>query len=374
MNSDVVDLLSNLIRIPSICGKEETIAHFIADWLGKNKLTVEMIDVKPNRPNVLVKLKGEAPGPRVMLNGHMDTVELGRNWVHDPLGAEIENGKMYGRGALDMKAGLSCIMWAVAALRGEGLPKRGELIFAAVVDEEVVARGTYALIQTNLTKGVDFAMVPEPTDLKVITAHRGRAVFNVRVHGKSAHSSRPGDGINAIENAAALIHAFGRIHGPLHPKIGAATINTLKIEGGQEEVMLVPDNCRIVIDRCLVPGYTVDAALGDLCHLINEIGIDAEAELPARETPFCEPFEIPDDDPHVQLIAETASRILEKKAEISFHDGPCDSCLLVNQGKIPTIEFGPAGYGLHQPDEYVQLESVRKTAAVYHSVLSKILA
>jgi acetylornithine deacetylase/succinyl-diaminopimelate desuccinylase family protein len=371
---DVIDLLSDLIRIPSVCGQEATIAHFIADWLGKNKLPVEMFDVKPNRPNVLVRLKGEEPGPCVLLNGHMDTVETGHNWVHDPFGAEVEEGRMYGRGALDMKGGLSCILWTAAALRREGLPRRGELLVTAVVDEEAISRGTYALIQRNLTKGMDFAMIPEPTNLKVVTAHRGRAVFDVRVRGKPAHSMRPEDGVNAIEMAAVLIQALRRIQSPRHPKIGAATVNTLKIEGGQEEVMLVPDQCRIVIDRCLVPGYTVDAALADLRRLINEIDIDAEASLAVRETPLSEPFEISDDDPHVRLVMEAASGILEKPAEIGFHDGPCDSCLLVSQGGIPTIEFGPAGPGLHQPDEYVELDSVKKTAAVYHSVLSRIFA
>ena len=374
MVSDVIDLLSALVKIPSVCGQESAVAHFIGDWLEKNELPVQMMDVKPSRPNVVVTLEGKEPGPNVLLNGHMDTVEAGRGWIRDPFGAKVEDGKMYGRGTIDMKSGLSCILWAVAELRQEGLPRRGKLVLTAVVDEEAIARGTYALVQRNLLKGIDFAMIPEPTDLKVITAHRGRAVFEIKVRGRAAHSSRPEDGVNAIEKAGLLLNALPRIRGPRHPTIGAATINTLKIEGGQDAVMLVPDECRLLIDRCLVPGYTTSAALNDMRQLITEIGIDAEAKLPARETPFCEPFEIPANEPHLKIITEGATEVLGKPPEISFHPWPCDSCVLVSEGKIPTIEFGPTGVGLHQPDEYVQLDSVKKTAAVYLGIMRKLFA
>lgn len=304
----------------------------------------------------------------------MDTVEPGRGWKHDPFGAQIEGGRMYGRGTLDMKSGLACILWAAAACKEEGLPKRGELLVAAVVDEEAIDWGTYALVQKGLTKGLDFAMIPEYTDLQVATAHRGRAVINVEVHGKAAHSEWPDHGVNAIEKAAVLLNALPKIGGPVHPKFGGSTINTLKIEGGQEEVMLVPDRCRIVIDRCLAPGYTSKAALEDLKRLIRETGVDAEARVVDRETPFCEPFDIPDNDPHVQQVVEIAAKVLGKAPEIISHGGPCDSCILVNQGKVTTVEFGPSGARLHESEEYVDLVSVKKTAEVYREIIRTLLS
>jgi succinyl-diaminopimelate desuccinylase len=367
--SDVIPLLADLVKIPSVCGDEAKVAHFIADWLERNGLPAEILGVKPNRPDVIARLRGSKPGPRIMFNGHMDTVEPGRGWKHDPFGAHIEGGKMYGRGTLDMKSGLACILWAAAACKEEGLPKRGELLLAAVVDEEAIDWGTYALVQNGLTEGLDFAMISESTDLQVATAHRGRAVFNVEVHGKAAHSHWPDHGVNAIEKAAVLLNALTKVGGPIHPKLGGPTINTLKIEGGQEAVMLVPDRCHIVIDRCLVPGYTSKAALEDLKRLIRETGVDAEARLVNRETPFCEPFDIPDNDPHVQQVVEAAAKVLGKTPEIQFHEGPCDSCILVNQGKVTTVEFGPSGARLHESDEYVDLASVKKTADVYREII-----
>jgi succinyl-diaminopimelate desuccinylase len=298
-------------------------------------------------------------------------VEVGRGWTHDPFGGTVEDGRMYGRGTTDMKAGLACILWTAAKCKQEGLPRKGELTVAAVVDEEAIDLGTYALVQQGFTKGLDFAMVAESTDLQVVTAHRGRTVIEVIVHGRAAHSHWPNHGVNAIEKAAILLNALPQLRGPVHPRMGYSTINTLKIEGGQDEVMLVPDQCRLVIDRCLVPGFDSKDALGEVKQLISKLGIDAEARFVTRETPFCEPFELPEGDQYVQLISETATKVLGARPKLAYHKGPCDSCILVNQGKIPTVEFGPSGGRLHESDEYVELDSVRKTAEVYLEILRR---
>jgi acetylornithine deacetylase/succinyl-diaminopimelate desuccinylase family protein len=369
MVNDAISLLADLVKIPSVCGEEREIADFILKWLQENNVPAELLEVKPNRPDVIARLKAPSPGPRILLNGHMDTVKVGDGWTRDPFGAEIEDGKMYGRGTQDMKAGLAAILWTAAACREEGLPKRGELIVAAVIDEEAHDWGTYGLIQKGLTEGLDFAMISEPTDLNVITAHKGRTMFEIEVHGKSAHSHWPEHGINAIEKGALLINALPRISGPTHPRLGRPTVNTLKIEGGQEEVMLVPENCRIVIDRCLVPGYDSQTALGDLKRLISDVGINADARLAPRDTPYCDPFEIPDSNPNISRIAGAAAKVLGRTPKIDAHFGPCDSCILVNQGGIPTIEFGPSGGKLHESDEYVTIDSTRKTADVYREVI-----
>jgi acetylornithine deacetylase/succinyl-diaminopimelate desuccinylase family protein len=370
---DVISLLAELVKIPSVCGEEHQIASYIHDWLTAKGLPAELVEVERNRPNVIVKLRASEPGPRIMLNGHMDTVPAGRGWRHDPFGSEIEYGRMYGRGTIDMKSGLACILWAVATCKSLGLPRRGELTFAAVVDEEAIDRGTYGLIRNGYATGLDFAMIPEATDLQVVTAHRGRVVFEVQVHGRAAHSHWPGRGVNAIEKAAVLISALPKLPNPKHPRLGECTLNTLKIEGGQEEVMLVPDQCRIIIDRCLVPGYGSKQALADLAALIQNLSMEAEAKLIDRETPFCEAFEIPSNNPNVQLIMNAANRVLGRNPEITYHEGPCDSCILVSEGRIPTIEFGPTGGKLHEPDEYVEIESVRKTTEVYMEILKTAL-
>ncbi len=349
-------------------------ADFIAKWLRDNQLPVEMMDVKPGRPNVISRLKGSRDGPRFMLNGHMDTVAAGAGWEHDPFGAEIEGGRMYGRGTVDMKSGLAAMLSAVAECRAEGLPRKGEVVLAAVVDEESIDLGSYALVQGGLTEGLDFAMVSEATDLSVVNAHRGRTVFDVMVHGKAAHSMWPEHGVSAITNSATLISALPKLHSPTHPRMGQSTVNVLKIEGGQEEVMLVPDRCRIVIDRCLVPGYNSEAALNDLRGLMKELGLDAEAQFIARETPFCDPFEIAENHEAVTKVVQVASRVLGKNPKLGFHEGPCDSCILTNQGRVPTLEFGPSGGRLHESDEFVELESVKLTASFYSELIRALLS
>jgi acetylornithine deacetylase/succinyl-diaminopimelate desuccinylase family protein len=373
LDDDVISLLAELVKIPSVCGEEYQIASFILNWFRKSGVRAELATVKPNRPNVIVTLLGSEPGPRIMLNGHMDTVPAGRGWIHDPFGAETEDGRMYGRGTIDMKSGLACILWAAAMCKREGLPRRGQLTVTAVIDEEAIDRGTYSLVQNGLVNGLDFAMVSEATNLQVVTAHRGRVVFDVEVHGQAAHSHWPEHGTNAIGKAARLLSALQKLPNPTHPRLGECTMNILKIEGGQEEVMLVPDRCRLVIDRCLVPGYSSEQALTDIMALIRDHEIDAEVKLIDRETPFCEPFEVPSENPHVQLITSVARRVLGMKPEISFHEGPCDSCILVSEGKIPVIEFGPTGGKLHECEEYVEIESVRKASEVYMEILKTAL-
>ena len=371
---ELITLLQDLVKIPSVCGNEEEIGSFIGKWLRRNELPVQIVNVKPNRSNVVTLLKASRPGPRIMLNGHMDTVGVGRGWTRDPFGGTVEDGRMYGRGTTDMKAGLACILWAAAECKQQGLPRKGELMVTAVVDEEAVDLGTFALVQQGFTKGLDFAMVAESTELQVVTAHRGRTVIEVTVHGRAAHSHWPDHGVNAIEKASILVNALTQLRGPLHSRMGYSTVNTLKIEGGQDEVMLVPDECRLVIDRCLVPGFDSRDALEEMKQLISKVGIDAEAHFVTRETPFCEPFELLEGDQYVQLITETAMKVLGAKPSIGYHEGPCDSCILVNQGKIPTIEFGPSGGRLHESDEYVEVDSVRKTAEVYLEILRRMLS
>jgi acetylornithine deacetylase/succinyl-diaminopimelate desuccinylase family protein len=372
--NDVISLLSDLVRIPSVCGDEARVADFIAQWLRNNGLAAEMLEVKSGRPNVIVRLKGPVHGPRVMLNGHMDTVAPGVGWEHDPFGAEVQNGMMYGRGTVDMKSGLAAILSAAAQCKAEGLPNKGEIIVAAVVDEEAVDLGSYELVQRGLTDGLDFAMISEATDLNVVTAHRGRAVFEVSFHGKAAHSMWPNHGVNAIENAAVLINSLSKLGGPAHPTMGRSTVNVLKVEGGQEEVMLVPDRCRVVIDRCLVPGYSTKDALNELRGLIKETGVNADATLVDRETPFCDPFEITEDQEVVKTVIGVAAKVLGRTPGIGFHEGPCDSCILVNQGSVPTLEFGPSGGRLHQSDEFVDLESVKKTTEFYRELIRTLFA
>jgi len=374
LSDDVVSLLGDLVRIPSVCGEEGAIADFLAKWLRSNGLPAEIMDVKPRRPNVICRLRGRDDGPRFMLNGHVDTVAPGTGWKHDPFGAEVEDGKMYGRGTVDMKAGVAAMLSALAQCKAEGLPRRGEVIFAAVVDEESIDLGSYALVQKGLTKGLDFAMISEATGLDVVTAHRGRVVFDVEVHGKAAHSMWPDHGVSAIASAAVLINHLAKLGGPTHPKMGRCTVNVLKVEGGQEEVMLVPDRCRVVIDRCLVPGYGSAAAIADLRKLIKEIGVDADAKFISRETPFCDPFEIPQDHEAVKAVASAAAKALGKPPRFGFHEGPCDSCILVNQGKVPTIEFGPSGGRLHESDEFVGLESVKAATAFYKELIRQQLS
>ena len=273
-----------------------------------------------------------------------------------------------------MKSGLAAMMSALAECVAEGLPNKGEITLAAVMDEESIDLGSYALVRQGLTDGLDFAMVSEATDLNVVNAHRGRTVLDVIVHGKAAHSMWPNRGESAISNCARLINALPDLPSPTHSRMGRSTVNVLKIEGGQDEVMLVADRCRMVIDRCLVPGHNSQRALEDLKLLVRELGLTADVDFIKRETPFCDPFEIPESHNAVGTVVDVASRVVGSVPKLDFHEGPCDSCILANQGKVPTLEFGPSGGRLHQSDEFVDLESVKKTTSFYKQLIRTLFS
>jgi len=141
LSHDVISLLADMVKIPSVCGDEGRVASFIADRLRENGLPAEMLEVKPGRPDVISRVDTGRKGPRLMFNGHMDTVAAGTGWKHAPFGAEIEKGKMYGRGTDDMKSGLAAMMSAMAECKAEGSINKGAIIMAAVVDEESIDFG-----------------------------------------------------------------------------------------------------------------------------------------------------------------------------------------------------------------------------------------
>jgi acetylornithine deacetylase/succinyl-diaminopimelate desuccinylase-like protein len=192
-------LTAEMVRRPSVSGDERAVAEFMANVLADHGFVVAMPEAVPGRPNVVTSW-GADEGPTLLLTGHSDTVPIGDGWTHDPVGAEIVDGRLYGRGSCDMKAGLAGMMTAlIAAKRTFGRP-RGRLVFAACIDEEEGGLGTQAAIREGLQ--ADWAVIGEPTDLQLIIAAKGNCYFEVDVRGRGAHAGSPERGINAIYGAA----------------------------------------------------------------------------------------------------------------------------------------------------------------------------
>lgn len=211
---ELVSLTQSLIRIPShkdSPGQEKEIAHYMNEYLQNHAIDSVLHPVVDERPNVVARVSGNGTGRSLMFNGHTDTV-LPYNMTVDPYAAEIKDGKIYGRGAVDMKGALACFMMTLIILRRAGFVPGGDVIFTGVIGEEGKSEGTEYIVKSDIR--ADAAIVGEPSDYEYAVGHRGLEWFDVIIYGKASHSGRPDRGVNAIEHAMTFIH---RVKQDLYP-------------------------------------------------------------------------------------------------------------------------------------------------------------
>ncbi len=361
--SPVLETLADLVRINSVNPAydggpgEREVASYVRRFFEQRGIEVWEEEFFPNRPNVMARLPGLNPNRRLVLEAHTDTVSV-KGMTIPPFEPVIADGKMYGRGSCDTKAGLATMMHALASLKADGITPPCEVLLAAVVDEEYSYRGVVKLCESLQA---DAAIVAEPTEMRAVIATKGVLRCRIVVHGKSAHSSKPHLGVNAITHMARVIAAIEadneRMKAIQHPLVGHGTCNVGVITGGVQ-VNFVPDHCAIEIDRRLLPGERASDAVAHYRQLLKSIdGITAEVE---------EPLLLVDealDTPADSSVVQTASRVLH---DMGLNPEPCgvpfgcDASKLSRAG-IPSIVFGPGSIDrAHTVDEYVELDQVEQ--------------
>lgn len=328
---------------------EAEVAGFVAGWCREAGLDVEVDEVAPGRPNVVAVARGRGGGRSLLLNAHTDTVGLGGpRAAARPL---VEDGRVYGRGAYDMKAGLAACMVAAGEAARRGLA--GDVVLSAVVDEEVASIGTEAVVRAV---EADAAIVPEPTDERICVAHRGFAAFEIETLGRAAHGSRPDLGVDAIARMGHVLVGIERLDRklraePRHPLLGSGSVHASLIEGGQE-YSSYPARCLLSGERRIVPGEDVEQVEEELRALLD--GVDGEARVTFARAPF----EVSADEPIVRALRRHTAG-----AEIAGAAYWADSGLLGEAG-IPTVLFGPLGAGAHAEEEWVDAASVERCVRV----------
>lgn len=373
VNIDHAELLTNLQKLiainsvnPSLvtAGKGEgEIARYIGEYLRDLGLEVRYQEIAPGRINVIGILKGTGGGRTIILNGHTDTVSLDK-MIIDPLTPVYKEGKVYGRGSLDMKGGVAAAIAAVRAIVASGAPLGGDVILACVADEEYASIGTDALVQEYTA---DAAIVCEPSCLGIGIAHKGFAWANIDVHGLAAHGSKPELGIDAIAKAGKVLVGIETLGEKLtavkHPLLGPGSVHASLIEGGTE-LSTYPDHCRIKIERRTIPGESKQDVAAEISALLAGI-VDRDPKFTADFDIFLyrPHFEIAPTEPIVALLDSTYRQITGEAPHYMGFSGWLDSSVLAEAG-IPTVIFGPAGEGLHAASEYVEFASVVKTAEI----------
>lgn len=371
----VARTLADLVRINSINSSyeggpgEREIATWIRRFFEHRGIEVREQEVFPNRPNVIARLPGRDASRRVILEAHMDTVSV-QGMTIPPFEPRIEDGKLYGRGSSDTKAGLAAMMHAVASVQAEGLQPPCEVWLAAVVDEEYSYRGVVKLCE-GLTGHA--SLVAEPTGLRAVIACKGVLRWRIVVRGKAAHSGKPHLGLNAITHMARIVLALEEEHRRLaarvHPLLGPATLNVGVIKGGVQ-VNFVPDSCAIEIDRRLLPGETVAAVLAHFQGVLDQLRaqhptLDAVMEAPMLED---EALETPAGSAAAQLASSILTR-MGLDGELCGVPFSCDASKLSRQG-VPSLVFGPGSIDqAHAAVEWVDLVQVERAVEFYRNFI-----
>ena len=335
--------------VPGGAGETE-IATFVAAWLREAGLEVELIEAAPGRPSVVGVARGSGGGSSLMLNAHMDTV--GVEGMARPFSADIRGGRLYGRGAYDMKGSLAACMLAVSRLASDGLA--GDVVLAAVADEEHASIGMQSVLRERRT---DAAIVTEPTGLGVCIAHKGFVWAEIELEGRAAHGSRPDEGRDAIIAMAPVLTRLADLQASLdaapgHPLVGPGSVHASLIEGGQE-LSSYPARCVLSLERRTAPGENADEFKRECEALIEGLeGTELRLGL-ARD-----PFEVERDAAVVGAMGRAAREVTGAEARIYGETYWMDAALIQAAG-VPTVVFGPAGAGAHSVEEWVDLASVQ---------------
>jgi acetylornithine deacetylase/succinyl-diaminopimelate desuccinylase family protein len=366
-----VRILESLVRIPSVTGQEANIAAAVAQWCEEAGLEVELRQVTAGRTNVLAHWNAGA-ATCLLLTGHMDTVPIGEGWTRDPFAAEISGGRLFGRGACDMKGGLAAMLSALFGARKRGSRLDRNVMLAAVVGEEEDSIGTRALVRSGIQ--AECAIVAEPTNLELVRSNRGLINFRLSVSGTSAHASSPELGRNAIVVAADLVLELEalarRLEQQLHPTLGKPNLTVGTIHGGTRPYV-VPDSCVIEVDRRLNPGETPEGALAEIAQASRKVRHrwpDVSIELTLGSEYL--PFEVSEGHPLVGQVS-AAMEASGLHARTGTWRAASDAGFLVVERGIPTVLFGPGNISLaaHRPDEFVDLAQVEVAAEVYWRML-----
>ena len=371
---DAVALARALIRIdsrnPTLVADgpgERACAHTLASVLDDWGLSVELQEDLRDRPNVIARI-GPRDAPALMLNGHLDVVGV-EGMVHEPFGAEVRDGRIYGRGSADMKSGIAAM--CAAALQAAGTDARRQIVITAVADEEYESLGMRALIDSGIR--ADAAIITEPTRLAICPAHRGFVWIDITFRGRAAHGSRYEIGVDAITHAGLVLAELEKLErtreqGKRHSLLGRGSLHASTIRGGVG-MSTYPEECVLSIERRTLPGETAEDAMKEVENACAAVRA-REPRLDARITQTTS--QLPSD---VSTDAPIAKRLMRALAEegaptkIEGMSAWTDAALL-NAAGIPTICFGPGDIALaHAAEEFVPIDEIETATRVLSRVV-----
>ncbi len=375
----LVEFTRELVRIPSVYDPErgldeEPAAELVVEQMRAFGWSPEVDVVAPGRPNVIATIDGGAPGPTLMFEGHLDVVTEGSRdqWTHDPFGAELSDGRIWGRGAADMKAGVAAMLFAADDLcRNGGFP--GRLVLGTLVDEEGMMIGAKDFVARGRAERIDAAICCEPEGGEICHVAKGALRLRVDLTGKMAHGAMPFQGRNPNRAAGDVLVALAELEAELqslheeHPHLGRVWVTPTVLRAGDPPQMnVMPQDASIWIDVRTSP--SVDHA--QLVAHVGDLARDA-----AGRTGVGASVEVIDDRPPVATAEEAAlvralwdahAAVAPSPPRLGGVPGATDGTVLTSRGGIPTVVYGPGGKWIaHQADEFVEVDDLVTHADVY---------
>lgn len=375
---EVIDLIKDLVKIPShppIARQETEVAKYIHELFTKEGIESRLQHVEEGRYNVIATLKGNKDGKKLLLTGHLDTVPPYD--MEDPYNVKISGDKLIGRGTVDMKGPLACMIMAMIAIKRSGIELDGDVCFAGVVDEEEKSLGTIALIESKIS--ADAAIVGEPSNLDICVAHRGLEWLEFRINGKAVHGGKQKEGINAILKASNFIQLMEedivkKLEKRVHPIAGNSTMNYGTINGGTQP-STVAGECTIKMDRRWIPGEKYEDVLNEYQEIIaklkktdNEFSCDMKVlDVSVMKEGYThEAMEIDTEHTLVKTLIEASKQITNRTPDKTYFPAWSDGGLLDKYAKIPTLVFAPGDLETaHSKDEYISIEQLIPAVKIY---------
>ena len=393
---EVVELTRALVRIPSVYRPGETganeaeVASFVEGWFRREGLPVEVQEVAPGRPNVLSWIGEKGPGRRcLLLEGHTDVVTEGdaAEWTWPPFGGELRDGRIYGRGAADMKSGLAAAMVTLAAFKRAGVTPAGKLVVGALVDEEDGMIGVRHLVKTPAGRELDAAIICEPEENELCLEQRGVVWARIRARGHMAHGAMPEAGANPITALGALLREVPALEKQLRKlceksrHLKPPTVTPTIVQGpprgvGAPQSNVIPALAEMTLDVRLTPGIDAEGMRGELEALCRK----AEAAVPGVKLEW-EPVNafrlatsVDKAEPIAQAMMHGVRKATGQAPRYGGVPGSTDGTILRMELGIPIVTCGPGNRLIpHQVDEYVEVRELVEAAKIYAASALKYL-
>ena len=377
-----VELTQSLVRIPSENpnGTEAAIAAFVREWLAELPgVEVRLSEAAPARPNVIARLPGSSDKPPLALVAHMDTVPFGNGWQHNSTGGDIVDGKLYGRGSCDMKSGLAVAMTALAhAARSGRTPHRTLMVCATVDEEGPLMQGVNSLVDNKVLDADTLVIATEPSDLKVVVAHKGLVWIEVEVHGKLAHAGNPQVGVDAIRAASEFVVEMKRAVDALphvHPLLGRTEVTFSAFNGGIK-TNVVPDHARLELDIRVPPPMTIE----DAHTLVADACGTAAARVSGARFEFRQfnnnrpPVEADAAGAFARALLDSISEVNGSLAATAVFPAYTDASVVqARTGNPNCLVFGPGRLAqAHIIDEFVPVEHVERAALALENLVQRV--